>query len=237
MDGLMIDSERIYTIATNEALKLSGKDIEMTWEIKAGCMGLRERDAAVHTLSFFPDISLSVEDFLVERNRVQDTLWPTVPFLPGVRKLVHHLKKHNIPMAVATSSRRRNFELKTAHLQDVFGCFDGKIVCGDDGQYKMQGKPAPDIFLVTAKTFLDRAVGSPNTEPSEEEMQNRAKGLVFEDALAGMQAGKRAGMSVVWVPDPNLLKLVHPVDEKPDQILSSIEDFKPEDWGLPPYDC
>jgi len=232
MDGLMIDSERIYTIATNEVLGKYGK--EMTWDMKAGCMG-KQREAGIHTLSFFPDISLDVDEFLRERNRVQDTLWPTVPLLPGTRKLVHHLKEHNIPMAVATSSRRRNFEMKTAHLQDIFGCFEGKVVCGDDQQYKMKGKPSPDIFLVTAATFLGRNVGSPDVTPDTENMKERECGLIFEDAIPGMQAAKRAGMSVVWVPDPNLLKLGHHVDECPDQILASLEDFVPGEWGLPPY--
>lgn len=154
-----------------------------------------EREAGIHTLSFFPDIPITVDEFLVERNRAQDELWPTVSLLPGVQKLVTHLKKHNIPMAVATSSRRRNFELKSAHHQDLFGLFEGKIVCGDDKQYKMQGKPAPDIFLTTAKTFLGRDVGDAGSEPSEIQKEERSKGLVFEDALPGLQAGKRAGMS------------------------------------------
>jgi len=205
--------------------------------MKAGCMGKPEREAGIHTLSFFPDISLSVDEFLLERNRVQDILWPKVPLLPGIRKLVHHLKKHNIPIAVATSSRRRNFELKTAHHQEVFGWFDGKIVCGDDKQYQMKGKPAPDIFLVTAATFLGRNVGKAEKIPDENQIQERSKGLVFEDAVPGMQAGKRAGMSVVWVPDPNLLKLDHSdVAETADQVIASLEDFVPEEWGLPPYD-
>ncbi|KAF8973031.1 HAD-like domain-containing protein [Flammula alnicola] len=234
MDGLMLDSERIYTIATNEVLGKYGK--EMTWAIKAGCMGKPEREAGMHTLSFFPDIPLDVDEFLRERNRVQDTLWPTVPLLPGVRKLVFHLKKYNVPMAVATSSRRRNFEMKTAHHQDILRCFEGKIICGDDKQHTMKGKPAPDIFLITAATFLGIDVGGPDIATLENHVKERAKGLVFEDALSGMQAGKRAGMSVVWVPDPNLLKLDRNVEEQPDQILRSLEDFIPEEWGLPPYD-
>ncbi|KAF8160719.1 HAD-like domain-containing protein [Crassisporium funariophilum] len=233
MDGLMINSETIYTVATNEVLGKYGK--EMTWDIKAGCMGKPEKEAAIYLLSFFPDISLDLDTFLSERNRVQDTLWPTVTLLPGVKKLVHHLKKHNIPMAIATSSRRRNYELKTVHLQDVFGCFDGKVICGDDHQYMMKGKPAPDIFITTAREFLKRDVGSPEAMPSEMHLGERSKGLVFEDALLGMQAGKRAGMSVVWVPDPNISKLPYSDVERPDQVLESLERFVPEDWGLPPY--
>ncbi|TFK44312.1 HAD-like domain-containing protein [Crucibulum laeve] len=233
MDGLMIDSEKIYTDVTNEILARYGK--EMTWDIKAGCMGKPEREAAIYLLSFFPDISLSLETYLTERNILQDLKWPTVPLLPGVRKLVHHLKVHNIPIAVATGSRRRNYEMKTGHLQGVFGCFEGKVVCGDDMEYKMKGKPEPDIFLTAARVMLGKDVGHPGEEPTERHMLERSKGLVFEDGLPGMQAGKRAGMSVVWVPDANLLDVGYSGEEQADLMIKSIEDFAPEEWGLPPY--
>lgn len=117
-----------------------------------------------------------------------------MPLLPGVRKLVLHLKACNIPIAVATGSKRRNFELKTGHLREVFDCFEGNIVCGDDVQYQMRGKPYPDIFLVAAREKLGRAVGTAES-CSFGEGRERARGLVFEDGVPGMQAGKRAGMS------------------------------------------
>jgi pseudouridine 5'-phosphatase len=42
---------------------------------------------------------------------------------------------------------------------------------------------------------------------------------------------------VVWVPDENLLSVgSSQLTEKPDQVLRSLEDFVPEEWGLPPYD-
>ena len=153
-----------------------------------------EKEAALHLLSFFPDIPLDMATYLSERNALQDKLWRTVPLLPGVRKLVLHLKKHNIPIAIATGSRRRNFEMKTQHLRDVFGCFGEKIICGDDSQ-KIKGKPAPDIFLVAAKELLGRDVGVPDVQPTSEQQEVRRRGLVFEDGLPGMQAAKRAGMS------------------------------------------
>ncbi|THU95502.1 HAD-like protein [Dendrothele bispora CBS 962.96] len=247
MDGLMIDSEKIYTDVTNTILARYGK--EMTWDMKAGCMGKPERAAAEHLLAFFPDISLTLETYLKDRNTLQDESWPTVPLLPGVRKLVLHLKKHGIPIAVATGSRRRNFELKTnsetsqPEKKEVFGVFDGKVVCGDDEQYGMRGKPNPDIFLVAAKEMLSRDVGNlvginedGSKELTEEQLEERRKGLVFEDGLPGVQAGKRAGMNVVWIPDPNLLNVEYTGEEKADQLLKSIEDFRPEEWGLPPYD-
>ncbi|KAF9462432.1 HAD-like domain-containing protein [Collybia nuda] len=233
MDGLMIDSEKVYTDVTNKILGQYGK--EMTWDIKAGLMGKPEIQAAEHLLSFFPDIPLTLPSYLEQRNTLQDAIWPTVPLLPGVRKLVLHLKAHNIPIAVATGSRRRNFELKTGHLGEVFECFEGKVICGDDKQYKMQGKPAPDIFLVAAKEMLGVDVGDPQYPANDEQKENRMRGLVFEDGVPGLQAGKRAGMSVIWVPDANLLDLGYAGKERADQTLKSVENFVPEEWGLPPY--
>jgi len=125
--------------------------------------------------------------------------------------------------------------MKTGHIPDVFGCFEGKVVCADDYTERMRGKPEPDIFLAAAREQLGRKVGD-GIECSEIEREERSKGLVFEDSVSGMQAGKRAGMSVVWVPDPNLLNVKFSGLEKADQIMKSIEEFIPEQWGLPPYD-
>jgi pseudouridine 5'-phosphatase len=161
-----------------------------------------EREAAAHLLSFFPDLppDFTIETYLTERREGQDRLWPTVQPLPGTVKLVQHLRKHNIPIAVATGSQRRNYEQKSAHLMDVlFGSFDGKVVCADDGLIpKGRGKPCPDVFLVTARTCLGRDVGEKeddDVEVTERQRLERKKGLVFEDAIPGMQAGKRAGMN------------------------------------------
>ena len=125
---------------------------------------------------------------------MQETLWPTVTLLPGVHKLVHHLKKHNIPIAVASSTTRRKYDIKTAHLESLFECFEGKVVCGDH-KYNMKGKPAPDIFITTARDLLNRDVGHPDVSETDIHIRERGKGLVFEDGLPGVQAGKRAGMS------------------------------------------
>ncbi|KIY44558.1 HAD-like protein [Fistulina hepatica ATCC 64428] len=241
VDGLMIDSERIYTEVTSayKILKPYGKT--MTWDIKAGCMGKPQMEATKYLLSFFPDVDISIEDYLKQRNELQDKMWPTVSLLPGVARLVKHLKAHNIPIAVATGSRRSKYLLKINHLSDVFDCFGENVVCGDDQErftFELRGKPEPDIFLAAAGVTLHRDVGLPGVYPTPGQVTERARGLVFEDGLSGMQAAKRAGMSVVWVPDPNLKDVTdkdYTGTEQPDRILQSLEDFKPEEWGLPPY--
>ena len=152
-----------------------------------------QRSAAAHLLSFFPGIPLTIDDYLTQRAPLQDARWPHVQLLPGVERLVAHLAAHAVPIAIATGSVRHEFRLKTAHLQRVFAHFGENVVCADDGARR--GKPFPDVFLAAARK-LGRDVG-PNDEGDvvgEAEREERAHGLVFEDAIPGVQAGKRAGM-------------------------------------------
>lgn len=80
------------------------------------------------------------------------------------------------------------------------------------------GKPHPEIFLASAAKF------SPPPEPSS--------CLVFEDAPSGVQAARAAGMHVVMVPDARLDPALH---DGASQVLSSLEEFDPTQWGLPPF--
>lgn len=41
--------------------------------------------------------------------------------------------------------------------------------------------------------------------------------------------------AVVWVPDTKVVKLEDGEALHPGEILSSLDDFIPEKWGLPPY--
>ena len=220
---------------------------EMTWDIKARLMGKREllpfskcfpssqfhgitahqpnqtflaeKDAALCLLSSFPEISLTMEDYLKRRNEGQDRIWPTVPLLPGIEKLVHHLQKHDIPMALATGSRKSKYLLKTSgvQVQSVFQHFDiernvvtgdplpedpdvpGRVANGLRGIRKGRGKPHPDVFLVAAKECLGRDIGDVSTDVSvdlaEDVVAERRKCLVFEDSIPGVIAAKRAGMN------------------------------------------
>ena len=42
------------------------------------------------------------------------------------------------------------------------------------------------------------AVGHPEVSETDIHIHERGKGLIFEDALPGVQAGKRAGMSDMY---------------------------------------
>jgi len=119
-------------------------------------------------------------------------------------------------MAVATSSSQASTEAKTASHIETFSKFH-HITTGSHADIK-EGKPAPDIFLICASLFDEKV------EPSS--------CLVFEDAPSGVQAARAAGMQVVAVPD----KRVNPeIMADATQILYSMAQFRPEDFGLPAF--
>ena len=106
--------------------------------------------------------------------------------MPGAVALTAALRERGVPTAVATSSSREFFELKTTHHHDWFDGFD-TIIVGDDPRVA-HGKPAPDIFLVAAE-----ALGAPPGDC-----------LVVEDSPAGVTAAHAAGMQVLAVPYPGM---------------------------------
>lgn len=71
----------------------------------------------------------------------------------GALELVQHFHRKNIPIAIATGSHQAAYDNKMATHSDIVSCLS-HAVCSDNPLVK-NGKPAPDIFLVTAKQFAD----------------------------------------------------------------------------------
>lgn len=126
--------------------------------------------------------------------------------MPGVMTLLSKLRSTQstdkpVYVALATSSNSKNFELKSNHLPELFSAFPkSQQVLGDDPRIGQgRGKPLPDIYLLALET-----INISLREKGEEEIKPE-ECLVFEDAVPGVEAGRRAGMRVVWCPAPALL--------------------------------
>jgi len=183
MDGVLLDTEQIYTDVTQEIVGRFGKIYD--WSVKRHMIGRPSIDSARYLVRTL-DLPIAPEQYLAEREEAFVTRMPEAKRMPGAAELVAALRAHRIPTAVATSSSRNLFELKTQRHRDWFAGFDA-IVVGDDPRVE-RGKPAPDIFLLAAREL--------GADP--------ATCLVFEDAPAGVDAARAAGMMVVGVPYPGL---------------------------------
>ncbi|MEM7342828.1 MAG: HAD-IA family hydrolase [Chloroflexota bacterium] len=101
--------------------------------------------------------------------------------MPYVAELIPNLKSAGYRLAVATASDAQwaNRWLTQFALIDYF-----EVIATKDNV--TNNKPAPDVYLYAAEQLA--------VQPE--------KCLVFEDSLAGVQAAKAAGMTVVAVPSP-----------------------------------
>jgi pseudouridine-5'-monophosphatase len=208
MDGVLLATERFYTEVTQAIVGRWGKTFD--WSIKANMIGRPARDSArylVETLA----LPITADEYLHEREAMLEALFPRADAMPGAPELTAALAARGVPQAVATSSGRRLFDLKTTRHRDWFRVF-GAMVLGDDPRLR-RGKPAPDIFLLAASEL--------GVDP--------ASCLVVEDATVGVAAAHAAGMQVIAVPDPEN-------DPRPfadaDLVLPSLEAVTPELLGL-----
>ncbi|EZA55810.1 hypothetical protein DMN91_012071 [Ooceraea biroi] len=214
MDGLLLDTESLYTMAYNCVTQEYDK--VYTWEHKAKIMGFRSTDA-LQTIIDLLQLPISVQMFEDKLASIYQEVFPKCNMMPGAERLLRHLKDNNVPIALATSSSQESSDLKTQKWKHIFELFDHKVYGGSDLEVP-RGKPDPDIFLVAARRFPD------NPDPS--------KCLIFEDSPNGVQAALAAKMQVVMVPDPQLPKRL---TTDATLLLESLADFKPESFGLPAF--
>ncbi|HLI42348.1 MAG TPA: beta-phosphoglucomutase family hydrolase [Streptosporangiaceae bacterium] len=101
-----------------------------------------------------------------------------VQVYPGSVRYIRSVKGNGIATAVVSSSANTRQVLESAGIADLFDARVDGLVAAERG---LRGKPAPDTFLAAAqllKTTHDRAA-------------------VFEDALAGVEAGRAGRFALV----------------------------------------
>lgn len=177
MDGLMIDSERVSIACWSQAAAELALPIDAAFWLQL--VGLGDRDCE---LLLREHIDAAQMQALYTRchDLYEARTQQGLPLRPGIMELLELLKQHDIPRAVATSTRepRASRKLAACGLLPYFAA----VVTSSDVSHP---KPAPDIYLLAAAK-LGRAP---------------ARCLALEDSPAGTRAALAAGMTVIQVPD------------------------------------
>jgi pseudouridine-5'-monophosphatase len=182
LDGVLLDTEPLYSQATQAVLNAYGKRFE--WSLKREMIGRSDIESAELLVSRL-ELPISAREYLALYEPQLDALFVQAPPMPGAEELVAALDARRVPIAVGTSSRQRLFQLKSKP-HAWFSRFS-TVVCGDDPAVKAF-KPAPDIFLTAAARLNVRASDC----------------VVIEDSPSGVMAARRAGMRVIALPAPEL---------------------------------
>jgi HAD superfamily hydrolase (TIGR01509 family) len=176
MDGLMIDSERLYKEAQNNlALRF---DRVMTEEMRMRMMGRKP----IESLRLFVkelDIPVDAEKMLEMRNDImREKLKNELVPMPGLFHIIDAFYK-KLKLAICTGAQAEFLDI----VVDKLGIRERFDVLQDSDNIK-NGKPDPEIYLKTCERL--------NLNPRE--------CVVLEDALNGVSAGKSAGCYVIAVP-------------------------------------
>ena len=210
MDGLLLDTEGIYTEVTQIIAERYGRTYD--WGIKQHIIGRGAQDLAEYIVKAL-DLPITWQEFLKAREPLMAGYFSKALAMPGAEALVRHLKAHNIPIAVGTSSTSSGFGHKTTLHREWFALFD-TIVTADDPEVGA-AKPAPDIFLTAARRL--------GVAPQD--------CLVFEDSPFGVTAAKAASMTAIAVPDAAMPDSKY---HHADLIIRQLPEFDLGAYGLPP---
>ena len=196
MDGLVLDTEKLYTRFWTEACHFYGYPITREQALQMRAANSQVGAANLHRF-FGPDIDyktvrakrIELMDAFIAQHGVEPK--------PGIFELMDSLEKRKIPAAICSSSPQDRIR---EHLSSLGLYHRFTAICS--GYDVPWGKPAPDIYLHGAA-----ALGlSPENC------------LALEDAPLGIESAFRAGCIPVMIPDQD------PPDEKTKPMLYATAD-------------
>lgn len=178
MDGLLLDTERLYQESWIEMAKRFGQTPDPAFPTAvSGSSGegmrqiIRRYYPSVDPYAFQAGCIARVDGILDEQGP---------PVKPGARELLKYFRRQGVKTAVASSSGRERI-LSNLRMTELDHFFDAVV----SGQQVERGKPEPDIFVLAAKEIGCAPEAC----------------YVFEDSVNGVRAGMTAGCTTVMVPD------------------------------------
>ncbi|HCT97973.1 MAG TPA: HAD family phosphatase [Aerococcus urinaeequi] len=195
MDGLMLDTEKVYAQVNQEGFESLG--IEFTMDDYLKYVGVGEKETLQMYEEAIGDREAAEALLAREDKRYLEIIKDKAPDLKDdLIKVLDTLAAKNVDCYVASSTNIETVEylLEATGIRKYF-----KGVLG--GDQVENAKPDPEIYLKVVADFnLDKE-----------------KTIVLEDSIHGVNAAYQAGLDVIMVPD-----LVAPDDETYDRVLAVV---------------
>lgn len=196
-DGVIIDNQPAQKKAWKKLFEEYGfniSDEEMSRKI-------RGRPTLIGLKNFFENKFTYAELLVIAKRKEElyiEIFKKDFKIVKGFDDLLADLKKHNIPMAIATStsSELLDFSMQQLKAKKFFNV----IITAED---ITKAKPDPQIYQIAAEKL--------GIEPAD--------CLVFEDSFSGVKSAQDACMKVV------LVETTHKKNEFKDDIALAINDF------------
>jgi beta-phosphoglucomutase len=205
LDGVLVDTARYHYLAWKSlADRLGFSFTESDNERLKGVSRMASLEILLEIGKLAPT-DIEKLEYAAEKNALYlEYIEKMTPedILPGVREFLTELKKAGILIGLGSVSKNARSILTKTAITDFFDAIvDGNIIT--------HAKPDPEVFLTGAKMLNMPA----------------SQCIVFEDAVAGVEAAHKAGMKCVGVGAPDILSGA-------DMIIPGFENFKMKDLTL-----
>ncbi len=196
LDGVIVDTARYHFLAWRRLAREMGFDLSKSENERLKGVS---RMASLDILLEIGKIELSEEEKSIKADLKNlwfvDFILTMSPndILPGVSNFLNRLTDEGISIGLGSASKNAKTILKQIELTNRFSAvIDGNLVS--------TAKPDPEVFLKASEAL--------QMVPEE--------CVVFEDAIAGIEAAHRAGMKCIGVGDPSILR-------KADRVIPGFE--------------
>jgi len=196
LDGVIVNTVPLHFKAWQRMFKEYGKDFSFE-DYKQKVDGIPRIDGARAILRDLDRDGLQRAGDKKQGYFLEYLYKEDIPVYAGTVSLIKDFKKEGLKVAVISSSKNCLPILKKTNLADLFNV----IITGND---ITKGKPDPQAFFMAADKMSAGPEGC----------------VVFEDAVLGVEAAKRAGMRCVGIDRYGKPERLNKAD-LPEQILIS----------------
>lgn len=202
LDGVIVDTAKYHYIAWRELANDLGFDLSL--EQNESLKGI-SRMESLDIILGFGNATLTDEEKVaraaVKNARYLELCQQMTPddTLPGVRRFMEEVKAASIKIGLGSASKNARVILERIDMLDYFET----IV---DGTRITKSKPDPEVFLIGANDL--------HLAPED--------CVVFEDAVAGVEAAKAGGMYAVGIGEASVLT-------QADIVVEGFENFSLSD--------